>query len=67
MSNELKFYKEAESRGVFGSIGGRSKGKLTTKGYQILFEKQKSLREIDLCQVEKVSLSEKILRFELQY
>lgn len=30
-----------------------SKGKITSKGYQMLFEKQKSLQEVDLTQVER--------------
>ena len=39
--------KSKENKGIFSSSG-----KLTSKGYQMLFDKQKSLREIDLTQVE---------------
>ena len=50
-SNELQAIKEIKKIGGFGGFG--AKGKLTSKGYQVLFERQKSLREIDLCQIEK--------------
>ena len=50
-SNEFQSMNVAKKGGVFGGFG--TKGKLTLKGYQILFERQMNLREIDMCQIEK--------------
>ena len=50
-SNELQAIKEIKKLAGFG--GFCAKGKLSMKGYQTFFEQQKSLREVDLYQIER--------------